>query len=169
MPFDTLTPADAGAISRRARKLLRLRLISHREFALLDALTWSCRTSGSAIARVSYGQLQAAARLARATVAAGLLSLERLGLIRRTRNRVLVVGANGGRVWKQLTSTYRLLVERPAREFSGRTDSQTQIITTLQIETSGPSQTDARGALERIAAERAARQGAAWLRERGWG
>ena len=71
----------------------------------------------------SYGQLQQAARMARATVAAGLAALERLGLLQRTKHRVLAVSPAGGRVWRQLTSSYRLLpVDH--REFTARTDSE---------------------------------------------
>ena len=123
--MDKLTPAEAGAIATRARKLLRLRLMTHTQFALLDALLWSCRTTGRATAQVSYGQLQTAARMARATVAASLAALERLGLLQRTKHRVLAIGANGQRIWRQLVSSYRLLTAKSV-EFSRRTDSQPQ-------------------------------------------
>ena len=100
--------------------------MTHTQFALLDALLWSCRPAGRATARVSYGQLQQAARMARATVATSLAALERLGLVQRQRHRVLAIGANGGKVWKQLTSSYKLLIEAVSREFTARTDSQVQ-------------------------------------------
>ena len=121
--MNRMTPAEAGAVATRARKLLRLRLITHSQYALLDALLWSCRTAGQATARVSYGQLQTVARMARATVASSLAALERLGLVQRQRHRVLAVSPAGGRVWRQLTSSYQLLLAEH-REFSRRTDSE---------------------------------------------
>ena len=39
---------------------------------------------------------------------------------------MLTIGANGGRVWKQLTSSYRPLIETDSREFNVRTDTQLQ-------------------------------------------
>ena len=173
MSTDALTPAEAGALADRARKLRSAREITAHQFVLLDALLWSCRRPGRAIAQAAYSQLERFAGIARATVAEGLEALERVGLLVRVKRRVVATGANGGRLWRQLPSSYRFLkiVPKPpiSREFSGRTDSKPQGIHTLRVEATGTSQTDARGALERIAAERAARQGAAWLRARGWG
>lgn len=157
-----LTPAEAGAIATRARKLLRLRLITHSQYALLDALLWSCRTAGQATARVSYGQLQTVARMARATVAAGLAALERLGLVQRTKHRVLAMSPAGGRVWRQLTSSYRLL---PAehREFSGRTDSKVQDHILVVEAVPGRAIQSAQEALRLVAERMLARQRAIWL------
>ncbi|TLU70669.1 hypothetical protein [Lichenicoccus roseus] len=39
---------------------------------------------------------------------------------------MLTIGANGGRVWKQLTSSYRPLIETDSCEFNARTDFQLQ-------------------------------------------
>jgi len=76
-----LSPTQAGAIARRARRLLRRGLITHRQLALLDCLLWSCRRPDTGAIVVSYTALQRLARVARATVAAGLRRLEELGLI----------------------------------------------------------------------------------------
>ena len=160
--MDRLTPAEAGAIAVRARKLLRLRLMTHHQFALLDALLWSCRTSGRATARVSYGQLQTTAGMARATVAAGLAALEQLGLLQRTKHRVMVIGANGGRVWKQLTSSYRLLIEAISREFSARTDSQIRDHIHVVEAVPGRAAQSAQEALKRVAERMLAKQRAAY-------
>ena len=168
MDHHRLTPAEAGAIATRARKLLRLRQLTRTQFALLDALLWSCRTAGHATARVSYGQLQQAARMARATVAAALAALERLGLVQRTKHRILAIGANGGRVWRQLTSSYRLLIESVSREFRARTDSKPQENQTVRVGASRPAQADARGALGKVAHDMEARLAASWHQARGW-
>jgi DNA-binding MarR family transcriptional regulator len=163
---DKLTPADAGAIASRARKLLRLGKITHHQLTLVDALLWTCRRAGAATVRVSYGQIQAAAHMARSTVAAGLAVLERLGLIERTRHRILVIGANGGRVWKQLTSTYRLLTGSDSREFDRRTDFKAQEVHIRVDTVPNAAAREAQEALKRIAEGRAAQRAAAWLRQR---
>ena len=155
-----LTPAEAGAIATRGRKLLRLRLMTRRDLVLLDALLWTCRTAGQATARVSYGQIQAATRMARATVAAALTALERLGLVQRQRHRVLAVSPAGGRVWRQLTSSYRLLLAEH-REFSGRTDSKVQDHILVVEAVPGRAVRQAQEALKRVAARMLARQQAA--------
>ena len=160
--MDKLTPAEAGAIATRARKLLRLRLLTHHQFALLDTLLWSCRATGRATARVSYGQLQAAARMARATVAAGITVLERLGLLRRTRHRVLAIGANGQRIWRQMVSTYLLLAKANSVEFTERTDSQSQDHLHIVEAVPGREVRQAQEALRRVAESMLAKQRAAW-------
>ena len=66
---DRLSPADAGFIAGRARRLLGLGRITHHQYALLDALLWSFRQMGRASVRVAYSQLQEAAHMARSTVA----------------------------------------------------------------------------------------------------
>ena len=169
---DAMTPAEAGALADRARKLRGAREITPHQYALFDALLWSCRRHGTSTTRAAYSQLQRLAGVARATIAGGLEALERAGLIVRAKARVVATGANGGRLWRQLPNTYRFLkngAKRPiSREFSGRPDSKPQEIHTMQVEAARPAQADARGALERIATDRAARQGAAWLQARGW-
>ena len=159
--MDKLTSADAGAIAGRARKLLRAGEITHHQLALIDALLWTCRRAGIATARVSYSQLQVAAHLARSTIAAGLKALERLGLIQRTRHRVVATGANGGRVWRQLSNVYRLVVN--PREFVARADSKTQDSFKVLELVSYDEVRAAQEALRRIAAARAAKRAAAWL------
>ena len=161
---DKLTPADAGAIAGRARTLLRLRKITHHQLALVDALLWTCRRAGAATARVSYSQLQKVACLARSTVAGGLEALERLGLIQRTRRRVLAIGANGGRVWRQLPSVYRLIAI--SRESTARTDSKPQdILKIIEAVPSGAVKA-AQEALSRIAELRSQQRAAEWSQKR---
>jgi hypothetical protein len=66
--------------------------------------------------------------MARATIAEGLRVLERLGLIRRVKRRILVLWHNGGRAWRQLPSEYLFPAAQDC-EFSNRTDSETQDFT----------------------------------------
>ena len=157
MDQDRMTPAEAGAVAARGRKLLRLRRLTRTQFALLDALLWSCRTAGQATARVSYGQLQQAAGMARATVASSLAGLERLGLVQRTRHRILAVSPAGGRVWRQLTSSYRLLLAEH-REFSGRTDSELKDLLQVVEAVPGSAVKAAQEALRLVAERMRARQ-----------
>ena len=161
---DKLTPAEAGAIAVRARMLLRLGEITHHQLALVDALLWTCRRAGAATARVSYSQLQKVAHLARSTVAGGLEALERLGLIQRTRHRVLAIGANGGRVWRQLPSVYRLIAI--SRESKARTDSKPQNILKIVEATPSAAVKAAQEALSRIAELRSQKRATEWLQRR---
>jgi hypothetical protein len=121
MPGQRLTPTQAGAIAKRARRLLRRGLLTHCQLALLDCLLWSCRRPDTGAIVVSYTRLQQLARVARATVAAGLRRLEELGLLSRVRRRVRVLWANGGQQSRQGTSAYMLHAPDPHSEFSART------------------------------------------------
>ena len=163
---DTLTAADAGLIAGRSRKLLARGRITHRQFALLDCLLWSCRKAGKATARVSYSQLQKMAHQARSTVAQGIAMLVRLGLVQRVRHRLLAVGQNGGRVWRQLPNAYRLLLGADSRESGGRTDSKTQEFTILVPVALSRNQEAAQEALKLITENRMRQRAADWLRSR---
>jgi hypothetical protein len=105
-----LTAADAGEIARRGRKLLRRGLLTHRQYALLDALLWSCRKPGSSAAVVSYTALQRLAHQARETIAAGLRRLEALGLLSRIKRRVRFAWQGRVQASRQAVSAYILRV-----------------------------------------------------------
>ena len=165
---DTLSATDAGHVGRRGRKLLAAGRITHRQYALLDCLLWSVRAPGKSTARVSYSQLQEKAHQARSTVAGGIAVLVRLGLVQRVRHRLLVVGQNGGRVWKQLPNVYRLLAGADSREFDERTDSQSPDITLLGSTILNRAVEDARQALKRIAEARTAKREAEWRWAKGY-
>jgi hypothetical protein len=152
MPGQRLSPAQAGAIAKRARKLLRRGLLTHRQHALLDCLLWSCRRPDTGAVVVSYSALQRLARVARATVAAGLRRLEELGLLSRVRRRVRVLWANGGQQSRQATSAYVLHAPAGDCEFSARTVIQGQ--ETLIME--GHDSTAIRAAQEALAQRREA-------------
>ncbi len=128
----------------------------------------SCRAPGRATARVSYSILQERAHQARSTVAAGIRVLLELGLIQRTRHRVLAVAANGGRVWRQLTSAYRLQ-GAGSREFDRRTDHKPQELTQVVEATPAGAVRAAQEALRRVGEAREAQRAAEWLRRRAHG
>ena len=119
--YQRLSPTQAGAIAKRARRLLRRGLLTHRQLALLDCLLWSCRRPDTGAIVVSYTALQRLAHVARATVAAGLRRLEELGLLSRVKRRVRVLWANGGQQSRQAVSAYVLHVPAGDCEFSART------------------------------------------------
>ena len=124
LPPVRLSPAQAGAIAKHCRKLLRHRKLTHRQFALLDTLLWSCRRPGSGVAVVSYGALQKLVRVARETLAEGLRRLEVLGLLSKIKRRVRVAWHNGGQQSQQATNAYVLHAPADASaehsEFAGR-------------------------------------------------
>jgi hypothetical protein len=102
-----MTPSNAGALVRRARKLLRAGKLTHSQYVLLDCLVWSCRQPGSDRLSVSYTRLQQLAHQARDTVCRGLRRLGELGLLDRVRRRVRVVWG-GGVASRQATNVYIL-------------------------------------------------------------
>jgi len=117
-PARRLTPADAGAIATRARKLLRRGLLTHHQHILLDTLLWSCRSPSTGAIVVSYSALQRLANMARATVSGGLRALERLHLLSTIRRRVRLSWANGGHASRQATNAYVLHPPPAGTEFS---------------------------------------------------
>ena len=117
-PTRRLTPAEAAAIAKRGRKLLRCGELTHRELCLLDCLLWSCRHPDSGAIVASYTALQRLAHQARETVARGLRALERVGLLSRTKRRIRLAWHQGGVRVRQLTNAYRL--HPPAASSEGR-------------------------------------------------
>jgi hypothetical protein len=104
----TLSPREAGALSRRGRLLVRHRLLTPHQFVLLDNLVWTARHPGRASMTISYCALARVTGLARSTVATGIAALERLGLLRRIRRRVLVAWG-AGTASRQAANAYVLL------------------------------------------------------------
>ena len=107
-PIHRLTLNQAAAIAKRGRKLLRRGELTHREWCLLDCLLWTCRRPDTGAIVSSYTALQKLAHQARETVARGLRTLERVGLLSRTRRRLRVAWHQGGVRVRQLTNAYRL-------------------------------------------------------------
>ena len=108
VPIHRLTLNQAAAIAKRGRKLLRRGELTHREWCLLDCLLWTCRRPDSGAIVSSYTALQKLAHQARETVARGLRTLERVGLLSRTKRRLRVAWHQGGVRVRQLTNSYRL-------------------------------------------------------------
>jgi hypothetical protein len=105
-----ISPQQAGSISKQLGRLLQTGAISHREYALGQALLWRCRGAGQGVARVSYTLLGRLAHVSRKVVAAGLRKLQELGIIQAIKCRVSVGWAS-----RQAVSSYRLLP--PSTEF----------------------------------------------------
>jgi hypothetical protein len=114
MPTHMFTPAEAAAIAKRGRKLLRAGRITHRQYVVLDCLLWSCRSPTTGAIVVSYTALQRLTRLARGTIAGALGVLERLRVLTRIKRRVRLAWHQGGQQSRQATSCYVL-----HSEFSG--------------------------------------------------
>lgn len=109
-----MTSAQAGALVKRGRTLLRSGIITHHQFTLLDCMVWSCRAPGSDRMSVSYSRLQRLARMARDTVGRGLKRLEALGLFRKIKRRVRVYWG-GAVASRQATNIYVLDTESGQR------------------------------------------------------
>lgn len=152
---DHYSPQDAGELLRRGRRLLARGLLTHHQLVLLDCLVWSCRAPGRGTVEASYSRLQARAHLAPATVAKAIKAFVRLGLVTVERRKALAVTANGGRIWRQLTSRYQLARAAGSRDFTPQRDQEAQGLSILRI---APDRAQARAqeALRAIAAARAA-------------
>jgi hypothetical protein len=114
----TLSPAQAGQIATRARRLRHEGRLTQHEYGLVDAMLWQARKPGSAILTASLRVLALLCGQGRSTVAQGVRRLEELGLIQRIRRRVRV--AWGGSIASRVIANgYRLIA--PTTESSGRT------------------------------------------------
>jgi hypothetical protein len=164
---DFLAPAAAGHLAKRARQLLRSGQLTHREWALFDALLWSCRRPGQDLAVASYSALQKFVHIARGTVATALDKLEAFGLIGRIKRRVRVSWHQGGSASLQATSCYRLCPPDQANdtESNGRTVNRGTEILLLEKPACDNAEA-ARKALAAIAERRQALFNAEWARRR---
>jgi hypothetical protein len=106
--FPQMTPAAAGQVAYRVRRLHRRGDLTHADLALADALIWAARKPGSAAAVVSYSALSRMAHVARATVAAGLRRLEGLGILQRFKRRARVIWGQGSTASRQAITVYVL-------------------------------------------------------------
>jgi len=114
------TTAEAIAIAKRARKLLRKGMLTHHQAVVLDCLLWACRNPATGAILVSYSALQRLCHCARATIAAALDALQRVGLLSRVKRRVRLAWHQGGTTSRQATSCYMLHPPRHT-EFNGCT------------------------------------------------
>jgi hypothetical protein len=107
-PAVKFAPAEAAAIAKRGRKLMRAGRITHKQWAVLDRLLWSCRNPTSGAIVVSFSGLQKLAKVGRATAAGAVKVLERLRVLSRIKRRILVVWHQGGQQSRQATNAYVL-------------------------------------------------------------
>jgi len=107
-PARRLTTAEAIAIAKRARKLLRKGLLTPHQAVILDCLLWACRSPATGAIIVSYTALQRLCHCARGTVAAALDALQREGLLSRVKRRMRCAWHQGGTTTRQATSCYML-------------------------------------------------------------
>jgi hypothetical protein len=107
-PARRLTTAEAIAIAKRARKLLRKGSLTHHQAVILDCLLWACRNPATGAVVVSYSALQRLCHCARATIAAALDALQRVGLLSRVKRRVRIAWHQGGTTSRQATTCYML-------------------------------------------------------------
>ena len=158
-PFQKLTPADAAAIAKRGRKLLRAGRITHRDLVILDCLLWSCRNPVTGAIVVSYTALCQLAHVGREAVAGALQRLQGLGVLTRIKRRVRVLWHQGGQQSRQAANAY--VLHPPHSEFGGRTviESDRQILHV--IEAPAAAVRAAQDALARVRAARSARLGLA--------
>ena len=148
-PAIKLTPAEAAAIAKRGRKLMRAGRISHKQWAVLDCLLWSCRNPATGAIVVSFSGLEKLTHVARATVSSALHTLEQLRVLRRIKRRVRFLWHQGGQQSRQATNAY--VLHPPCRsEFSSRTVFQSDRVELLYRQQQAPA--------ERTAAETALAQ-----------
>ena len=140
----SLSGPQAGRIATRARQLLRRRLLTPHQYALLDTALWAARRPGSATLIASLKVLARLAGQGRSTVADGIRRLEALGLVQRVRRRVRVAWVRGGQASRQIANAYRLLV--PDTESGTRAAKEQPLIISV-IEAPSETQRTAREAL----------------------
>jgi hypothetical protein len=100
------SPALSIAIIKRARKLLRCGKLTHRDFAIIDALVWCCRSPTSGRISISYAALARLCHCARSTVALAVSKLEALGILSRVRRFALVQWHQCGLQARRLANAY---------------------------------------------------------------
>ena len=150
-----LTPADAAAIAKRGRKLLRAGRITHRDLVILDCLLWSCRDPVTGAIVVSYTALCRLAHVGRATVAGAVARLQALGVLSRIRRRVRVLWHQGGQQSRQAANAY-VLHPRDHSEFRPGTVLQSDREIHHVVEAPAAAVRAAQDALARVRAARSA-------------
>jgi hypothetical protein len=152
---------DATTVAKRLRKLLRKGLITPHQFAVADALLWSCRAPGHDETQVSYHRLARLAGVGRSTAVEAVKRLRDLGVLswRQTRLRVAWSLGVASRQWRNI---YRLLAA-PLTESSTRTTDRVQAKKKDCIERSQVAPEARQAAMEALAAIAARRMKALGL------
>lgn len=81
---------DPTRLTKHARRLRAMKVLSHAHCSVLDTLLWRCRAPGSPSCQVSLDRLAALSGAARSTVALAIDRLVALGLITRLKTYVTV-------------------------------------------------------------------------------
>jgi hypothetical protein len=124
-PSQKLTPAQVGALMKRARKLGRQNVLTPYDHRLLDAMLFQCRSPSTGAVVVSYSALQRITGMARATIAKGIAKLASCGLLGRIKRRLRVSWHQGGTASLQATNAYRFNPPAADTEFTPQTVDQT--------------------------------------------
>ena len=144
---------DATTVAKRLRTLLRKGRITPHQYAVADALLWSCRAPGRDEAQISYHRLAKLAGVGRSTAVEAVRRLRSLGVLswRQTRLRVAWSFGVASRQWRNI---YRLLphTESAAQPADRGQASKKAGIEVAMRESAGREV--ARAALDRIAAQR---------------
>ena len=134
-PTQKLTPAQVGAVMKRARKLGRQDVLTPYDHRLLDALLFQCRSPSTGAVVVSYSALQRITGMARATIAQGIARLTSCGLLGKIRRRLRVSWHQGGTASLQATSAYRFNPPADNTEFTAQPVTQQLEITYISQRT----------------------------------
>jgi DNA-binding IclR family transcriptional regulator len=144
------SPFDPAPSAKRLRKLLRKHLITPHQYAVADALLWSCRAPGRDEAQISYDRLAELAGVGRSTAVEAVKALRRLGVLswRKTRLRVAWSLGIASRQWRNI---YRLLTG-PCTEFAGQPTDSVQASKKDCIEAESAGRPEDRDAANRMLA-----------------
>jgi hypothetical protein len=123
-PSQKLTPAQVGAVMKRARKLGRQDVLTPYDHRLLDAMLFQCRSPSTGAVVVSYSALQRLTGMARATIAKAIARLTGCGLLGKIKRRLRVSWHQGGTASLQATSAYRFNPPTADTEFTPQTVDQ---------------------------------------------
>ncbi len=156
-PSQKLTPAQVGAVMKRARKLGRQDVLTPYDHRLLDALLFQCRSPSTGAVVVSYSALQRITGMARATIAKGIARLASCGLLGKIKRRLRVSWHQGGTASLQATSAYRFNPPVADTEFAPQTVNQ-KLEISYSFQTVGNETQNARNSLTAVRERREAQR-----------
>jgi len=156
-PSQKLTPAQVGAVMKRARKLGRQDVLTPYDHRLLDALLFQCRSPSTGAVVVSYSALQRITGMARSTIAKGIAKLASCGLLGKIKRRLRVSWHQGGTASLQATSAYRFNPPAADTEFAPQTVNQ-KLEISYTFQTVNNEAQDARDSLAAVRKRREAQR-----------
>ncbi len=156
-----LSPSDAGAQCRRARKLVRKGRLSRDAAFVLDVVLWDLRQGAAGAIQASYSLLCELAHMSRDKAAKVIRELEAQGFWTKIKRRVTVSWHQGGRQSQQATNCYLLHPPCQHHESARQGDSVTQEIH-ISVPAPAGAAAAAQEALQKVAQARQERILAAW-------